>query len=139
MARILIADDRESMRTALRSAFVLRPNWEICGEATDGTEAIAKATQLKPDLVLLDFRMHQSDGLKAATQINRIMPSLPIVMYTLYKTAELEAAAKSVGVRCVVAKEDGVQPLLDAIDGELARLQVRSDSQVRSDPNLGAR
>jgi len=119
VARILIADDRESMRTALRTMFVLRPNWEICGEAMDGAEAVEKATQLQPDLVLLDFRMHQSDGLTAATQISRMMPSLPIVMYTLYKTDELEAAAKLVGVRCVVAKEDGVQPLLSAIDAEL--------------------
>ncbi len=97
MARILIADDRESMRSALRTVFVLRPDWEICGEAIDGIETVAKATQLQPDLVLIDFRMHLSDGLTAATELNRIMPSVPIVMYTLYKTDELEAAAKLVG------------------------------------------
>lgn len=127
MARILIADDRESMRTALKKVFVLRPDWEICGEAEDGTEAVDKATQLQPDLVLLDFRMHHSDGLSAAKEISRMMPSLPIVMYTLYKTDELEAAAKMAGVRCVVAKEDGVQPLLSAIDAELTRLSNRSE------------
>jgi DNA-binding NarL/FixJ family response regulator len=121
VARILIADDRESMRSALRTVFVLRPDWEICGEAMDGSETVAKATQLQPDLVLIDFRMHLSDGLAAATELNRIMPSVPIVMYTLYKTDELEAAAKLVGVRCVVAKEDGVQPLLSAIESELAK------------------
>jgi DNA-binding NarL/FixJ family response regulator len=127
VARILIADDRESMRSALRTVFVLRPDWEICGEAVDGTEAVLKAAQLQPDLVLIDFRMHQSDGLTAATQLNRIMPSVPIVMYTLYKTDELEAAAKLVGVRCVVAKEDGVQPLLSAIETELAKPRTRPD------------
>jgi len=96
----------------------------------DGTEAVLKATQLQPDLVLIDFRMHQSDGLTAATQLNRIMPSVPIVMYTLYKTDELEAAAKLVGVRCVVAKEDGVQPLLSAIETELAKSRSRPDPGI---------
>ena len=57
MTRILIADDRESMRMALKTLFVLRPNWEICGEAEDGREAVSKATDLRPDLVVLDFKM----------------------------------------------------------------------------------
>jgi DNA-binding NarL/FixJ family response regulator len=119
MARILIADDRESMRKALKSVFVMRPSWEVCGEAIDGDEAILKATELQPDLLVIDFRMHLTDGLKAAAAIIRVMPSLPIVMYTLYKTDELEAAAKQVGVRCVVAKEDDPKTLLSAIDAQL--------------------
>ena len=57
MAGILIADDRELMREALRTLFVLRPNWEICGEAEDGREAVAKATELQPDVIVLDFKM----------------------------------------------------------------------------------
>jgi DNA-binding NarL/FixJ family response regulator len=119
MARILIADDREAMRNALRSVFVMRPSWEICGEASDGIEVVTKAEELQPDLLLMDFRMHSTNGLTAAAELKRSMPGLPIVMYTLYKTEELEAAAKRVGVRSVVAKEDGVDHLLHAIDAEL--------------------
>ena len=130
MARILIADDRESMRTAVKSVFVMRPNWEVCGEAEDGEEVVAKAAQLHPDLILMDFRMHQSDGLKAAAEIKRAMPELPIVMYTLYKTDELEAAAKRVGIRFVVAKEDNVQSLLNAIDAELEAHRSASSPPV---------
>jgi DNA-binding NarL/FixJ family response regulator len=130
VARILIADDRESMRTAVKTVFVMRPNWEVCGEAEDGDEAVAKAFQLRPDLLLMDFRMHKSDGLKAAAEIKRTMPSLPIVMYTLYKTDELEAAAKLVGVRFVVAKEDSVQALLCAIDTELQASKAASSPSV---------
>jgi DNA-binding NarL/FixJ family response regulator len=130
VARILIADDRESMRTAVKSVFVMRPNWEVCGEAEDGDEAVAKAVLLQPDLLLMDFRMHQSDGLRAAAEIKRTMPSLPIVMYTLYKTVELEAAAQRVGVRFVVAKEDGVQTLLRAIDTELQASGAASSPSV---------
>ena len=119
MTKILIADDRESMRTALKAMIAMRPHWEVCGEATDGHEAVAKASQLQPDVIVLDFRMPLSDGLRAASEIHRTMPSILIVMYSPYKTDELEAAAKLVGVRCVVAKEDGVHKLLSAIDAEL--------------------
>jgi two-component system, NarL family, response regulator NreC len=119
VARILIAEDRESMRTALKAIFVMRPNWVVCGEAQDAKEAVAKATELHPDLIVMDFKMHHSDGLTAASDILRLMPSIAIVMFTLYKTDELEAAAKLVGVRRVIGKEDGVQTLLCAIDTEL--------------------
>jgi DNA-binding NarL/FixJ family response regulator len=66
VARILIADDRELMRVAFKTLFVLRPNWEICGEAEDGREAVAKATELQPDVIVLDFKMPEADGLQAA-------------------------------------------------------------------------
>ena len=133
MARILIADDRESMRTALKAMFVMRPHWEICGEAEDGREAVAKATELQPDVIVLDFRMPLSDGLQAASQISESMPATPIVMYTLYKTDELEVAAKLVGVRCVVAKEDGFRNLLSAIEAELVakKYQTKSKYEVK--------
>ena len=119
MARILIAEDRESMRTALKAVFVLRPNWVVCGEAQDAKEVVAKAMELHPDLIVMDFKMHHSDGLTAASDILRLMPAIPIVMFTLYKTDELEAAAKMVGIRCVIGKEDGVRTLLRAIETEL--------------------
>ena len=129
MARILIADDRESMRTALKAMFVMRPHWEVCGEAGDGHEAVAKATQLQPDLIVMDFRMPLSDGLQAASEICNTMPSIPIVIYTLYKTNELEVAAKLVGARRVVAKEDGVKNLLSAIEAELVVKKYQKKSQ----------
>jgi DNA-binding NarL/FixJ family response regulator len=132
----MIAEDRESMRTALKSIFVMRPNWVVCGEAQDAKEAVAKAMELRPDLIVMDFKMHHSDGLTAASDILRVMPSVPIVMFTLYKTDELEAAAKMVGIRCVVGKEDGVRTLLRAIDTELQsqnQLQ-RTDRTETADP-----
>ena len=119
MTRILIADDRHSMRTLLRAMFAMRPHWEICGEAGDGREAVAKAEQLQPDAVIMDFRMPLSNGIQAACEIHKSLPSIPIVLYTLYKTHELEVAAKLVGVRCVVGKETGVHNLLAAIETQL--------------------
>ena len=119
VARILIADDRESMRMALRYLIRMHPDWQICGEADDGCEALAKAAELQPDLVVLDFKMPLADGIKAGSEISSCMPTIPIVMYTLYKTPELEVAAKLVGIRQVIRKEDGGKYLLAAIETEL--------------------
>jgi DNA-binding NarL/FixJ family response regulator len=120
MARILIADDHESMRMAIRATLKLHPQWEVCGEATDGREAVAKAQELQPDLIVLDFKMPVANGLKAGSEISNARPKIPILMYTLYKTRALEVAAKLVGIRQVIAKEDGPQSLLSAIEDELS-------------------
>jgi DNA-binding NarL/FixJ family response regulator len=115
----MIADDRESMRCALRSLLVLRPGRVICGEAENAKEAISKATELRPDLIVLDYKLQTSDGIRAADGVLRAMPTVPIVMFTLYKTAELELEANRIGIRCVIGKEDGIESLLCAIDSEL--------------------
>ena len=122
MPRILIAEDRESMRSALKTLFALRSNWAVCGEAQDAREAITKAQELRPDLIVMDYKMHHTDGLTAADGIFRVLPDVPIVMFTLYKTAELEYAADLIGIRCVVGKEEGVQTLLRAIEQQLNRV-----------------
>jgi DNA-binding NarL/FixJ family response regulator len=97
--------------------FRLRENWEVCGEAQDAKEAVSKAEQLHPDLIVMDYKMQDGDGLQAADKIFRVLPDVPIVMFTLYKTAELERAANAMGIRSVVGKEEGVQ----AIDSQLTK------------------
>jgi len=121
VARILIAEDRESMRNALKTLVELRQGWEVCGEAEDANEAIAKARELRPDLVILDYKMYNSDGLEAADGIFRVLPDVPIVMFTLYKTDELEHAANVIGIRSVVGKEEGISTLFSVIESELNR------------------
>lgn len=107
------------MRDALKAMFALRPNWQVCGEAQDFHELLAKARQLRPDVIIVDFKMPPFNAVEAIRHLSDAMPSIPIIMYTLYKTEELEAAAKSAGVRAVVGKEHGVRHLLAAIDAEL--------------------
>jgi CheY-like chemotaxis protein len=130
LTRILIADDRESMRGALKTLVALNPEWTVCG-----------ATELRPDLIIMDYKMHHSDGLVAAEGIFRALPNLPIVMFTMYKTDELERAASLKGIRCVVGKEEGVPSLLSAIENELSRLAPQlkagpsSDQRSRAHPN----
>ncbi len=129
MARILIADDRESMRGALKTFVALNPEWTVCGEAGNAKEAIAKAQELHPDVIILDYKMPDSDGLVAADGIFRVLPDIPIVMFTLFKTDELEHAANLMGIRSVVAKEEGVPSLLSAIENELSRLAPQREGK----------
>jgi len=117
--RILIAEDREFMRDALKRWFRLCKNWEVCGGANDANEAVREADRLRPDLIVIDYKMHDTNGLQAAGRILTFLPDVPIVMFTLYKTDELERAAKKVGIRCVVGKEEGVSSLLDAVQTQL--------------------
>ena len=81
---ILIADDNDIVRTIIRF-FLETKGFEICGEATDGADAIEKAKQLKPDLIVLDVAMPRMNGVEAASVLKRMMPDVPIVWFTMYK------------------------------------------------------
>ena len=72
--RILLADDHEIVRKGLRSILATKPDWEICGEATNGQEAIDEAKRLRPDLVIMDIAMPEVNGLGATRQIIHDLP-----------------------------------------------------------------
>ena len=118
--RILIAEDRTTMRNTLRNLFTLYSKWDVCGEAIDGRQAVDAAVALRPDLVLLDYKMQNKNSLEAASELKQKLPNTPVVIFTLYKTNELESQARNVGVRAVIGKEEGVIKLLRTIEEELA-------------------
>lgn len=91
-----------------------RADWKVCGEAENGREAVTKAAELQPDLIILDLAMPVMDGLKAAREISKVMPAAAILMLTNHSSPELELAAKKSGVREVVSKESSDEQLLDA-------------------------
>ena len=101
--RILIADDHESVLRRLRS-LLTKPGWEICGDAVDGKEAVARAIELRPDVIILDLVMPRMNGLEAAQAIRTVLPAAPIVINTLYKTTAVEAEANKHGIHKVVDK-----------------------------------
>jgi len=82
------------------------PSWEICGEAVDGREAVVSATELHPDLIILDYAMPRLDGLSAAKQIHELLPKVAIVLHTFYASTELGLAANKYGIRRVVEKTE---------------------------------
>lgn len=104
--RVLIADDSYDMRQLLCRVFEAEQGFEMCSEAVDGADAVAKARQCHPDLIILDLSMPVLNGLAAARVIHREMPGVPIILYTLYAQAIQQAEATAAGIRRVVPKTE---------------------------------
>jgi DNA-binding NarL/FixJ family response regulator len=119
-SRILIADDHSIVRRRLKALLEGRAGWQVCGEATNGLEAVQKSAALKPDLIILDLAMPLMNGLEAAREISSASPGVPILMYTNYAFASLTAEARQNGIRQVVAKGDSLNQLLSAVEALLA-------------------
>lgn len=116
MARILVADDHAASRASVRFLLSGNPRWQICGEATNGKEAIEKVQELKPDLVLLDITMPVMSGIEATREIRRIAPGIKILIFTLHESPELEVAAQQAGADAVVTKADAAHSLTGAVE-----------------------
>ena len=104
--KILIVDDSPLVRQRLRTMLQQRVDWQICGEAKNGREALDKARELSPDLILLDFLMPGMDGLKAAVELEKVAPQAPILMFSMHLSKQLIEEAQKVGIRGAVAKSD---------------------------------
>src|SRR2546423_8741684 len=111
--RILIADDHEVIRRTVIRIFELRPEVE-CAEAENGREAVEKALELKPDLVVLDIRMPDLGGLEAAKQIKRHLPEIPVLFFSIHDTDDILAQA-TIG-EGVIVKDQAATVLLKAVD-----------------------
>jgi DNA-binding NarL/FixJ family response regulator len=119
-ARILIADDSPVVRKSIRRLLETNPEWEICGEAANGQEAIDQAMVLTPDIIVLDLVMPVMDGLQAARRMAVIAPKIPTVMLTMYASDQLRTEASEVGVQSVISKSQSTS-LVETIDALLAK------------------
>jgi DNA-binding NarL/FixJ family response regulator len=117
--RILIVDDGEEVRQVMRAVFEARTNYEICGEASNGAEAVEKALELKPDLLLLDVAMPMLNGVEVASVLGRSLPEMPIVLYTMYNEMLGLSLASAVGAKAVISKADGISKLLECVQNLL--------------------
>jgi DNA-binding NarL/FixJ family response regulator len=114
--RILIADDHEVVRHGLRALLQGHPGWEICGEAFDGRDAVDKATQLKPDLVILDIGMPNLNGLDAARQILREDPQMTVLVLTIDESEQVMREVLNTGARGFLLKSDAARDLVAAVE-----------------------
>jgi DNA-binding NarL/FixJ family response regulator len=112
---VLIADDNEVVRKAIRLFFQTLTDWNIRGEAGDGMEAIEKARTLNPDLILLDFSMPHLNGLQAAAVLRKMLPETKIIVFTMFDDALGSRISSAVGVDLVVPKAKGLPFLLESI------------------------
>jgi DNA-binding NarL/FixJ family response regulator len=113
--RIMIVDDGPEVRQVIRAVFEARTDYEICGEASNGAEAIEKALALKPDLLLLDIAMPMLNGVEVASVLTGSMPQMPIVIYTMYNELLGLSLATAVGAKAVISKADGISKLLECV------------------------
>jgi DNA-binding NarL/FixJ family response regulator len=112
--RILIADDHEVMRYGVRAIVESQPSWEVCGEASTGREAVAKAIELQPDVVALDISMPDLNGLEATRQIRRLSPA-KILILTIHESEQIATEVIDAGAQGYVLKADAGRTLVDAI------------------------
>src|ERR1700692_2804346 len=114
--RILRAEDHPSFRHMLRVFLELNPNWEVCGEAADGLEAVLRTTELHPDIVLMDLNMPNLNGLEATRRIRLLSPSTRILILTLHELSSLPEIAQDSGARGYVLKSEPFDVLTKAIE-----------------------
>lgn len=120
-AAVLIVDDNAFVRTALYEFFQREPDFEVCGVAENGREAIEEARRLHPDLIVLDLTMPVMNGLDAARILKQIMPAVPLIMYSAFQDGVSEKVLKSLGISEVVSKGERVSVLIEKSRGLMHR------------------
>jgi DNA-binding NarL/FixJ family response regulator len=131
--RILIADDHAMMRIMLRELINSHAGWQVCAEATDGSEAVAQAKELHPDLIVMDLAMPVMDGMRAAREITKRDPDARVVMFTLHASPEVEEQAKRAGIRRVVSKARNGERLITAIERTLEGSESGEGAPLNAD------
>ena len=126
--RILITDDFKDWRRQVHSLLGARPAWQVIAEASDGSEAVRKAEELKPDLILLDIGLPSLNGIEAARRIRQFSPSSKIIFLSQNNNLDIVRAALSTGARGYVHKLDVNKELLPAVDAVLRGKQFVSSS-----------
>jgi DNA-binding NarL/FixJ family response regulator len=112
---VLIADDSEAVRNAMRDYFETLTDWSIGGEAKDGTEAVQKALALKPELIILDCSMPNMNGLEAASVIRKLLPKVHIIVFTMFDDAVGARLSAAAGVDLIIPKTEGLTVLVKAV------------------------
>jgi DNA-binding NarL/FixJ family response regulator len=115
-ARILIADDHEVVRQGIRAILQARPEWEICGEAVDGREAIRFAKQLNPDVIIMDITMPHLSGLEASQEIAKLQLPSRVLIFTMHESKSLGPSVRRAGAHGYVVKSRAARDLIDALD-----------------------
>jgi len=114
--RILIADDHDLVRRGIKSLIESRPEWQVCDEAHSGREAVAKAEEKKPDIVVLDISMPELNGLEAARRIRKVSPGTEILILSVHYSDQLIKDILDVGVRGFIVKSDSDRDLIVALE-----------------------
>lgn len=113
--RVLIADDHEVVREGILALLRVEPRIRVCGEATNGREAVTKALKQKPDVVVMDIGLPEISGLAAARRISADAPNTRILIFTLHDSQQVLREVLESGARGYVLKSDAGRDLLRAV------------------------
>jgi DNA-binding NarL/FixJ family response regulator len=114
--RILIADDYEGVRSGIRTVLEARPEWEVCGEAVNGEDAVRLAGELLPDVIIMDINMPVMSGLEATEQLNKHGCDTKVLIFTMNESQSLPEAVRRVGASGYVLKSQAARDLINALD-----------------------
>jgi len=116
MIRLLVADDHELMRRGICQLLQMRKDWQVCGEAGNGRQAVELAAQLKPDIAILDIGMPDLNGLEATRQIKKVSPQTEVLIFTMHESDQLVHQVLSAGALGYVLKSDAARYLTSAVE-----------------------
>ncbi|MGH9447412.1 MAG: response regulator, partial [Terriglobia bacterium] len=119
--KILLADDHEVVRKGLRAFLESHAGWKVVDEASDGREAVEKARQLRPEVVVLDITLPQLTGLEAARKILAESPGMRLVFFTMHNSEQMVYEALNTGAQGYVLKSDSSSDLVSAIEATSRR------------------
>jgi DNA-binding NarL/FixJ family response regulator len=132
--RVLTIDDFEAWRRFVSSTLKNDSRFRIIGEASDGSEAVRKAQELRPDLIVLDIGLPKVNGIEAARQIRKVAPKSKILFLTDNSSPEIAAEALGTGANGYVVKRDAGSELLTAVEAVLHGNPFVSSSLAFHDP-----
>lgn len=115
MSKVLLAGDNLASLAMLRNLFAAHLEFSLCGQVLTGAEAISKAEQLKPSLIILDFEDSFTEGLHTAKKLKEKFPSTQLFLLTGDNTFHMEKAAALCGIDAVFARDEGLEPLLSNV------------------------
>jgi DNA-binding NarL/FixJ family response regulator len=121
--RVLVVDDFAPFREFVRLILAERREWEIIGEASDGPEAVQKAVELKPDLILLDLGLPTMNGIEVARRFRQLVPDARIIFFSQESSVDLVEEARRMGVWGYVVKSKAGSQLLPAVDAVISGKQ----------------
>jgi DNA-binding NarL/FixJ family response regulator len=119
-SKILIVDDHEVVRQGIRTILRARPQWEICGEAVNGRDAIEKAQGLDPDVIIMDITMPEMSGIEATREISRLKLRAAVLVFTMHESKNLASTVQDAGARGFVLKSHAARDLLEALETLMA-------------------
>ncbi len=114
--RIFVADDHDIVREGVKSLLKSRPEWTVCGEASDGTQAASLIGKIDCDIAILDISMPGKSGLEVAASVSRKHPEIKILIFTMHGGKTLHSAAREAGAHGVVQKSFAARDLVRAIE-----------------------